>query len=171
MPTPNVTLTPERNGDWQHCGRGPGYDQVAWGRHWGDAWDAWPSPARGPAGDGHTRLQRPHYRVGTPSLPGIGPLSPLQPFWPALASRWPHEPEGRALVITCGTLTPELIATVTSASLTKRRPGGHRARCGRRQCVTLVRSARPVRNCPHTCIILMRTSPSPVARESGGARP
>lgn len=103
--------------------------------------------------DSHTRLQRPHYRVGTPFPPGIGPLSPLQPFWPALASRWPQEPEGRAPVITCGTLSPELIASVTSASLTKRRPGGHRARRGRRQCVTLVSSARPVQNCPHTCII------------------
>ena len=68
-----------------------------------------------------------------PSSPGTGPLSPLRPFWPALASRWPHEPEGRALVVTCGALTPELIASVTSASLTKRRPGGHRARRGRRQ--------------------------------------
>jgi hypothetical protein len=89
-----------------------------------------------------------------PGGPGTGPRSPLRPFWPALASRWPHEPEGRALVVTCRKLAPEeVIASVTSASLTKRRPGGHRARRGRRQCITLVSSARPVRNCPHTCII------------------
>jgi hypothetical protein len=31
---------------------------------------------------------------GGPPHPGAGPLSPLRPFWPALASRWPHEPKG-----------------------------------------------------------------------------
>ena len=66
--------------------------------------DGW----EGPLSEAHQlprRRPNTNARAPLPGLapsPGSDPLSPLRPFWPALACRWPHEPEGRALVVTCG---------------------------------------------------------------------
>ena len=59
--------------------------------------DGWNGPCLGlidPTGGGQTRLQGPPPGSALP-YPGIGPRSPLRPFWPALAVRSPHEPDGR----------------------------------------------------------------------------
>ena len=68
-----------------------------------------------------------------PNHPAAVPPSPLRPFWPALASRWPRGPSKAARVEgLVGRAHGRMIGPVTSASLTKRRHGGHRARHGRR---------------------------------------
>jgi hypothetical protein len=57
--------------------------------------------------------------------PGGGPLLPLRPFWPALASRWPRAPRRQRFEGLVGHAHSRMLGPVTSASLTKRRHGGH----------------------------------------------
>ena len=111
----------------------------------------------------NTRSTVPLARSG-PQPPCHGPLSPLPASWPALANRWHHA--GALRMQSCGghDLQPtEQRRRIRShwSGRSKWRPGGHRARRGRRCSITLVSSARPVR-IVHTCAPMVRTSPSPL---------
>ena len=122
----NLTLTPE----WAEFSSGEG-KVLKSGR--------WPGPPFGPrvspcSSAAHNRpntIARAPVPVRAPQ-PDDGQRSPLRPFWPALASRWPRAPRrqrGEGLV---GRAHGRTIGPLTSASLTKRRHGGHRARHSRR---------------------------------------